>query len=140
MPAAPGGVPTAALGGAGLAVNAFSDQPDEAYALIDYLLQPAQMLERARDAGQFPSRRDLYASDDGPLAGVLAVRPSDVRRIVEHAVPRPVTPVYTELSELLQVALHRALTRQQAPSDALHGAAASMRALLDRAGLAPAER
>ena len=38
--------------------------------------------------------------------------------------PRPVTPVYSELSEILQVSLHRALTRQQEPRAALHEAAA----------------
>ena len=41
--------PTAALGGSALAVNAYSDQPEAAYQLIDYLLQPEQMIERARD-------------------------------------------------------------------------------------------
>ena len=56
-------------------------------------------------------------------------------RIIERAVPRPVTPVYTELSEILQIALHRALTGQQAPREALVGAAAEMQQLLDRAGL-----
>ncbi|HVG87078.1 MAG TPA: ABC transporter substrate-binding protein, partial [Vicinamibacterales bacterium] len=47
MPAGPGGPSTSALGGSALAINAHSDQPAEAYALIDFLLQPAQMLERA---------------------------------------------------------------------------------------------
>ena len=32
--------------------------------------------------------------------------------------PRPVTPVYSELSEILQISLHRALTRQQEPAGA----------------------
>ena len=46
--------PTAALGGSALAINAYSDQPEAAYELIDYLLQPEQMIERARVAGQYP--------------------------------------------------------------------------------------
>ena len=37
--------------------------------------------------------------------------------------PRPVTPVYTQLSEILQVQLHRALTRQTEPATALSTAA-----------------
>ena len=41
-------------------INAHSDQPDAAYQLIDYLLQPEQMLERARIAGQYPTRPALY--------------------------------------------------------------------------------
>src|SRR4029079_7090874 len=42
LPAAPGGRPTAALGGSSLAINAHSDRISEAYRLIEYLLQPEQ--------------------------------------------------------------------------------------------------
>jgi ABC-type glycerol-3-phosphate transport system substrate-binding protein len=48
-----------------------------------------------------------------------------------------VTPVYSELSEILQVHLHRALTGQQTPAAALDAAAEEMRALLARSGLTP---
>jgi multiple sugar transport system substrate-binding protein len=60
---------------------------------------------------------------------------SDVLRVLEAAVPRPVTPVYTELSELLQVHLHRTLSGQEEPEFALRAAASEIRALLNRAGL-----
>jgi hypothetical protein len=46
-----------------------------------------------------------------------------------------VTPVYTQLSELLQVRLHRALSGQEEPRAALADAAVEMRRLLDRLGL-----
>ena len=55
MPAAPGGTSTAALGGSQLAVNAHSRQPAQAWALISFLLEPAQMIERARVVGQYPA-------------------------------------------------------------------------------------
>jgi maltose-binding protein MalE len=58
-----------------------------------------------------------------------------VRALIEHATPRPVSPVWAELSEILQVGLHRALTRQAEPEDALSRAAADLRATLERAGL-----
>jgi multiple sugar transport system substrate-binding protein len=93
------------------------------------------MLERARVAGQFPARPALYDSPE--LASTLSVPPSDARRIIEGAAPRPVTPVYAELSEILQVRLHEALTGQREPRMALEDAARAMRALLERSGLAP---
>jgi multiple sugar transport system substrate-binding protein len=133
MPAAVGGQPTAALGGQQLAINANSPHPDAAWAVIDYLTQPAQMLERARGVGQFPARPALY--DDPELAKALAVPPAQARTIIEHAVPRPVTPVYTQLSDILQIYLHRALTRQLEPAAALAAASAEMQTLLDRVGL-----
>jgi multiple sugar transport system substrate-binding protein len=132
MPSA-GGVPAAALGGAQLAVNARSRHPEAAWRLVAYLTAPEQLIERARAAGQFPARRGLYEGD--ALAGALPVPPEDARRIIERAVPRPVTPIYTELSSVLQVHLHRALTDQESPEDALANAARGMRAILERTGL-----
>jgi multiple sugar transport system substrate-binding protein len=133
MPGAPGGKPTAALGGAQLAINANSDHPEAAWAVIDFLTQPEQMIERAKVVGQFPTRAALYG--EPALARALAVPTAQARLVIEHAVPRPVTPVYTQLSDILQIDLHRALTRQMEPAAALAHAAREMQALLDRAGL-----
>jgi len=130
---APAGRQAAALGGAQLAINARSRQPDLAWALVAFLTAPEQMLERAEVAGQFPSRRSLY--DHPRLADALPIPPGDARTIVEHAVARPVSPVYSELSGALQVHLHRALTGQETPADALTRAADAIRAILARSGL-----
>ena len=133
MPAASGGEATAALGGAQLAISAFSPHPDAAWAVVDYLTRPEQMLERARVVGQFPTRTALF--HDPRLSQALEVPVAQALAVIEHAVPRPVTPVYTQLSEILQVQLHRALTRQTEPATALTTAARAMQDLLDRAGL-----
>ena len=136
----PGGAgePGAALGGAQLAINARSRQPDLAWALIAFLTAPEQMLERAEIAGQFPSRESLY--DNPRLNAALAIPAADARRIVRQAVARPVTPVYTQLSGILQVHLHRALTRQTTPESALQAAAREMRDVIEYAGLQGAHR
>jgi multiple sugar transport system substrate-binding protein len=127
MPRA-GGRSAATRGGAQLAINARSRQPADAWALIRYLTAPVQLLERAAATGQFPARRSVY--DDAALASALAIAPAQARAIIERAVPRPVTPVYTQLSGILQIHLHRALTGQEAPAAALSSAATEMRALL----------
>jgi len=133
MPPGPGGTSTAALGGSQLAINARSEQPDNAYALIEFLLEPAQMIERAQVVGQYPSRPALY--EDEAMRAALPIPAAEARTIIERAVARPVTPVYSELSGILQVHLHRALTEQSEPREALAAAAAEMRALLARSGL-----
>lgn len=125
---------TAALGGSQLAINANSANAEASYKLIAFLTRPEQMLERALMTGQYPPRRKLY--DDPKLAAGLAVPPKDARRIIEGATPRPVTPVYAELSEILQIWLHRTLTGQEEPRRALENAAAEMRRLLKKVGLA----
>ncbi|MFL5480308.1 MAG: ABC transporter substrate-binding protein, partial [Gemmatimonadaceae bacterium] len=130
---APGGHSTAALGGAQLAINAYTEFPDAAYKLIAYLTAPEQMLERARAVGQYPTRPALY--DDARLKGALAIPLDNARRAIESATPRPVTPIYTELSEILQIELHRALVRQAEPREALDAAAAKINALIERTGM-----
>jgi multiple sugar transport system substrate-binding protein len=137
MPAGPGGSHTAAIGGAQLAINRRTEHPEAAWAVIDYLTQPEQMRERARVVGQFPTRPRLY--DDPDLASGLIIPPATIRQIIDFAVPRPVTPVYTQLSEILQIHLHRALTRQTGPAAALAQAQTEMQRLLNRAGLGTGE-
>lgn len=133
MPAAPGGRPSAALGGGQLAINAHSRHPELAWRLIAFLTAPDSMLERARVAGQYPPRRSLW--EDARLAEALGVPLRDIRRILESATPRPVTPVYSELSEKLQIHLHRALSGQAAPEAALQQAAREMEEILEAAEL-----
>lgn len=128
MPAAPGGSPTATLGGSQLAVNKYSEHPEAAYEVIHFLTQREQMLERAQALGQYPARRSVF--DRPEMVSALAIPPQAARKLIENAVPRPVTPVYAELSEILQIWLHRALTRQAEPREALSNAAREMRTLL----------
>jgi multiple sugar transport system substrate-binding protein len=135
FPAADGGRAAAALGGAQLAINARCDHPEAAWRLVEFLTQPEQMAERARVAGQLPARRSLYQGD--ALEAALGIPADQLREVIGHAVARPVTPVYAELSDRLQVWLHRALSGQAEPATALAAAAREMRALLERARLAP---
>jgi ABC-type glycerol-3-phosphate transport system substrate-binding protein len=135
MPAAPGGRPAATLGGSQLAINARSDEPEAAYAVVDFLLQPAQMLERARVAGQFPPRRSLYA--DPALSAALPIDTARVQEIIANAVARPATPVYAELSDIVQIHVHRCLSGQETSAEALRAAAREIDALLARVGLLP---
>ncbi|MFN2432578.1 MAG: ABC transporter substrate-binding protein [Gemmatimonadota bacterium] len=133
MPAAPGGRPTATLGGGQLAINARSDAPEAAYELIAYLTAPEQMLERAAVAGHLPTRPALYG--DPRLAAALAMPVEQALQVVEAATPRPVTPIYTQLSEILQIHLHRALVGQAAPAAALRSAAREMEKTIERTGV-----
>jgi multiple sugar transport system substrate-binding protein len=138
FPAAAGGRAAAALGGAQLAINARSDRPEAAWRLIEFLTRPEQMLERASVAGQLPSRRSPY--QDAALSRALRVPVAQVLDAIEHAVARPATPVYAEISSHLQVWLHRALSGQAEPEAALAAAAREMRAVLERARLGPGAR
>jgi ABC-type glycerol-3-phosphate transport system substrate-binding protein len=133
MPAAPGGRPTAALGGAQLAINRWTEHPEAALALVAFIAAAEQQLDRAVTIGEFPTRRAVY--DEPALRAALAIPAEDARRAVESATPRPVTPLYTQLSEILQIELHRALAGQIAPEAALGAAARKMNVAIERTGL-----
>lgn len=129
MPAASGGTSAATLGGAPLAINAYSEHIEASWKLIAFLTAPEQMLERAQ-LGGYPTRPALY--DDPRLAGLLPIPVAVARTIVARAAARPAMPIYSQLSELLQIQLHRALTGQLAPEEALRSAARDMNALIER--------
>jgi len=137
LPGSRMGEPVATLGGSLLAVNARSDRPRLARELVRFLTSPAAMRERAREAGQIPARRSVLA--DPSLAGALPAAADVLARAIENATARPATPVYAELSGILQAELHRALSRQVQPAQALADAAARMREVLRRSGLAQAD-
>lgn len=129
MPATAEGQSTAALGGQQLGINAHSDHPEAAYELMRFLTAPEQMIERMRVTGQLPAREPLY--DDPRLADAGGVPPQQAREIIRRATPRPTSPVYSAMSEILQIHLHRALAGQVAPRDALGEAAQQMTARHD---------
>jgi multiple sugar transport system substrate-binding protein len=133
IPPSVAGRAASTLGGALLAVNTHSGHPAEAERLIAYLTAPEQMRERAEALGQWPAREALFA--DSAVRHALGVDADAARRAIASAVSRPVTPVYTQLSEIVQIAVHRTLAGQAEPRQALQQAAAEARALLARSGL-----
>ncbi len=135
MPGSEAGSPTATLGGSGLAINARSAHPAQARELVRFLTAPEQMRERARKLGQLPPRPALFHEPE--LAGAFGAPPETMLRIVAHSVARPPNPLYSELSDELQVELHRALSGQLSPRTALDRAKARMQSLLDESGLSP---
>jgi ABC-type glycerol-3-phosphate transport system substrate-binding protein len=132
-PADAGGRAAATLGGAQLVVNRWSGQPGLARALISFLTAPEQMLERAQATGQYPPRLSLYGTT--PLDRALGGDSSAILQVIAAAVARPSTPVYSELSEALQIELHRTLSGEIPPAEAMRRADAAMTSILARSGL-----
>jgi multiple sugar transport system substrate-binding protein len=127
--ALPGRVPGAGvscLGGWNLAVSRFSRHPGPAWRLIAFMTDPAAQRQFATGAGRLPTRHTLYR--DRAVAAALpylaAVYPA-----LRTARPRPVSPYYARISDVLQVELHRALTDRQSVAAALRAAQRKIEAL-----------
>lgn len=52
--------------------------------------------------------------------------------ILQNSLPRPVSPVYTDLSNLIQVNVHQALTKQVTPAAALSALQSQMQTLVNK--------
>ena len=99
LPHFEGGEPVSALGGWQYGISPFSRHPEEAWAFVRFMTSPETQRHLAIRASLAPTRTALYADPE-----VLARNPqfADQARAFRRAVPRPVTPVYPAVSEVLQ--------------------------------------
>jgi multiple sugar transport system substrate-binding protein len=111
----------ATLGGWQLGVNRHSRHPDEAAALVRFMTSEEAQKTLALAYGLNPSRRTLY--DDPEL---IAAQPhlGRLRAIFDHARPRPVTPQYVRLSQVMQSEFSAIVAGLKKPEDALASAQA----------------
>jgi multiple sugar transport system substrate-binding protein len=122
----PSGTPQASLGGDDLAVNAKSTHQAAAWELIQYLSSDSAQIARAIAAGDPPSVKSAYGSQ------LYAAAPyfRQEQAVYAAATPRPVTPVYTQISSQLQTMISSVLTGGSSPSAALSGTAPTIKQLL----------
>jgi multiple sugar transport system substrate-binding protein len=122
----PTGSPQASLGGDDLAVNAKSTHQAAAWELIQYLSSDSAQVARAIAAGDPPSVKSAYNSQ------LYAAAPyfQQEQAVFSAATPRPVTPVYTQISSQLQTMLSSVLSGQSTASAALSSTAPTVKQLL----------
>ncbi len=99
LPAFPGRKSVATLGGWQLGISRFSTQPDLAWRFIEFMTSAEMQKRIALATGRAPTRRALY--DDPALLGAIPQLKS-LLPIFKQAVPRPITPVYIPLSNIMQ--------------------------------------
>lgn len=128
---APGQKSAATLGTWNLAISKFSKHPDEAWEFIKYALGMEGQKIKSLDSGNPPSRKSVY---NDPEIKQKYPHFDDYFAVFEGALPRPVTPVYPEMSvNVMQpnifAVINRTKTAQQAANDMLAG----MRQILEGA-------
>lgn len=99
LPVFPGGARVAALGGWQLGISRFSTQPDLAWRFVAFMTGAQTQKKIALATGRAPTRKALYRDRD-----LLRIYPhwKALLETFESAVPRPRTPVYTPLSNIMQ--------------------------------------
>jgi multiple sugar transport system substrate-binding protein len=119
LPAFPGGKSASTLGGWQLGVNRYSRHPEEARRLVAFLTSPEAQKRLALTIGYKPTRRSLYHDrelrEKQPfIAGLYD--------IFMEARPRPVTPYYMMITQVMQSEFSAALVGVKTPEAALRSA------------------
>jgi multiple sugar transport system substrate-binding protein len=126
----PTGHPQASLGGDDLIMNAKSTHQAAAWEFIKYLTSDDAQIARAIAAGDPPAVKSAY----GPKLYAAAPYFKQEQAVFAAATPRPVTPVYTQISSQLQTMISSVLSGQATPSAALSATAPTVKQLQATAG------
>ncbi|HEU0222479.1 MAG TPA: ABC transporter substrate-binding protein [Paracoccaceae bacterium] len=114
IPAMEGGESRTCLGGWEWGVSAFSEHVEEAQALVQFLSSPETSKFMAVNASLLPTFPELYTDPE-----VVAAAPwfADALATVETAKPRPVTPRYSEVSEVIRTTVNAVLAGATTPEE-----------------------
>ena len=99
LPAFPGGKGAAALGGWQLGISRFSRHAELAWRFVAFMTGQTMQKRIALATGRAPTRVALY--DDPELKDKVPYLKSFLETF-KQAVPRPITPVYVPLSNIMQ--------------------------------------
>jgi multiple sugar transport system substrate-binding protein len=116
LPAMPGGESVSCMGGWNWAVSAFSRQKPSAVALVRWLSSPYVAKQLAIRGSFHPAFTSVY-EDPEVIAAVPWFR--DALPIVASARPRPVTPVYKQVSDALRINTNTVIAGVKTPAQAL---------------------
>ncbi|HEU4345965.1 MAG TPA: ABC transporter substrate-binding protein [Candidatus Binatia bacterium] len=99
LPSFPGNKGIATLGGWQLGISRFSTKPELAWRFIEFMTSPPVQKRIALSTGRAPTRAALY-NDPELLAKIPQLK--SFFEVFKRAVPRPTTPVYVPLSNIMQ--------------------------------------
>jgi multiple sugar transport system substrate-binding protein len=103
------------LGGYNLAISAYSKNPEGSLAFIEYATEPEQQKLMATEASLPPTVTETYDDPEVKKAMPFA---AELRDAIDQAQPRPVSPVYPQISEAIYNNVYAALQGDMSPDEA----------------------
>ena len=116
-------------GGWNMAINAFSKNPDASWSFIKYMLGAYAQKTLAIKGSFTPALQSVYSDSAVQTAQPLFTK---LAPILQNALPRPVSPVYPDLSNIIQIHVHHALTKVASVTDALNALQSELQALVSK--------
>ncbi|WP_018132131.1 ABC transporter substrate-binding protein [Effusibacillus pohliae] len=108
----------ATLGGWMSGINKYSKHPKEAWEFLKFMTGPEGQKITAVKGGSAPTYLPLYDDSEVKNASPLFANKDFVKGI-SAAVPRPTSPVYPKISEVIQIEVSKALAGQQTAEQAV---------------------
>ncbi len=128
VPHFPGHASAPTLGGFHVGVNAYSPHKSEAIAFVHFMIRYDVQKKVLLNLGVLPAHREVYSDPEARQA--LPFLP-DLLPALEHVQPRPVTPYYLMISQILQPELSAVVTGIRSPQRAMSSAEYQIRHLLE---------
>jgi multiple sugar transport system substrate-binding protein len=117
------------LGGYDWVIPKDAQNPDGAFAFIEFMAQP-KIVSEGWNTGRLPPRTDIVI-DNPQWPQAYAI----YHEQLETARPRGPHPQWPDISRPMQTAIQEAITGRQSPSDALKDAAKKIQPILDKTPL-----
>ena len=117
------------VGGWNMAINAFSKNTDAAWTFMQFMLGATAQKQLAVQGSFTPALQSVYND-----ATVKQKQPlfTKLQPILQNSLPRPVSPVYPDLSNIIQNNIHQALTKAVSPATALSNLQSQLQTLVSK--------
>jgi multiple sugar transport system substrate-binding protein len=125
-----GGESASALGGWNFFVNANSEKQDQAWEFIRWMTQPEQLKKNALEGSRLPVRRELY--EDAEILDNVPVAKLGKEVIIQNSRPRPVSPVYSDISLEMAEKFSASLAGEMSPEEAVAALQKEMSGLVEQ--------
>ena len=112
-----------------MAINAFTKSPDASWSFIKYMLGPYAQKQLAIKGSFTPALKSVYDDADVKAKQRLFTK---LAPILQNALPRPVSAVYPDLSNIIQTHVHQALTKAASPASALSAMQSELQTLVSK--------
>jgi multiple sugar transport system substrate-binding protein len=116
FPAWKGGERANVLGGHNMVISTYSENPEATLKFIDYMTSAERMKRNAVKYSKPPVLNATYEDADVKEAIPVA---AELKQAVEQAKSRPVSPVYSLISQAIYKNVNQALSGQLSPEDAV---------------------
>jgi multiple sugar transport system substrate-binding protein len=115
LPSSDGKPGNGTVGDQPLYISSTSKNPDAAWKFIEFLTAPEQQKFRAIKGSYLPTRSNLY--DDPEIQDSVPVV-ALAKTALQHTLPRPVTPYYSDMSLEMQDQFNASLLGNLSPAEA----------------------